>query len=217
MCMKIQIQISKSPKNNMTSIEDTEPTPSERSLLTEIQTAQDFALQADTIAWQISSILISAVVIAIGYFVTLDVKKIEFFVGILLINILLSFWVLFFFGQYQVRLMKLYRVREIEEKLGLKQNYYWELGRSKIDKHHGIYRTHGPGGVLLVKILFSVLSGFTIILGLLTIIFNGLTELELCYSIILLVISTIISISSLMLCLIKIKKIQIYLKSNPGR
>jgi len=113
--------------------------------------------------------------------------------------------------------MKLYRVREIEEKLGLKQNYYWEFGRSKIDEHHGIYRTYGPGGVFLVKILFSVLSEFTLILGLLTVLFNGFTELELCYSIILLVISAILSFSSLMLCYIKLKKLKNYLKTYPGR
>jgi len=72
MCIKLQIQLR--GKESLNS----ENHDSRKAQLIEYQAAQEFALQADTVAWQISSILISAVVIAIGYLVTLEDKKSSF-------------------------------------------------------------------------------------------------------------------------------------------
>ena len=158
MCIKITILNSNSHEKV------SNPIPSENAELIEYQAAQDFALQADAIGWQISSILISAVLVAFGFVVsgTSNIKYI--FGAILLINIVLSVWILIFLGQHQVKLMKLYRVREIEKKYGLKQNYYWELER--YGTKQGKYRTYGPSGVLLTKYLFCILVLSSFLYGL---------------------------------------------------
>ena len=187
-------------------------------LVEEYQATQEFALQADTIAWQISSILISAIVVATGFLLKSQKSILVFYVGILFVIVLLSFWLLFFFGQYQVKLMKLYRVREIEERLGFKQNLYWDLGRKK-NKHHGIYRTFGPGGVFLVKILFSILSGFIIGFGFFKFInlFETFSILEKILIIETIRICLFISVLSLVTCIEKKKELDQYLEKNPGK
>jgi hypothetical protein len=65
---------------------------------------------------------------------------------------------LFVQGQYQIRRMKLHRIQQIEYFFSLKQNYYWEKGRSKANPTQGIYRTYGPGGNVVTEILYSVIS-----------------------------------------------------------
>lgn len=138
---------------------------SENAELFEYQAAQDFALHADTIGWQISSILISAVLVAFGVIVSRNPESNDYIFGIiLLINIVLSIWILIFLGQNQMMLLKLYRVREIEKKFKLKQNYFWELEQNR--KKQGIYRTYRISGVLLIKYLFGVLVLSSVVYGL---------------------------------------------------
>lgn len=157
MCIKITILNSNSHEKL------SNPVPSKNAELIEYQEAQDFALQADTIGWQISSILISAVLVTFG-FVLSGKSTIKYIFGVILfINIVLSIWILIFLGQQQLKLMKLYRVREIEKKYGLKQNYYWELDRCGTKQ--GKYRTYGPSGVLLTKYLFCLLVFSSFLFG----------------------------------------------------
>jgi hypothetical protein len=141
--------------------------PTESSLLAEYQTAQDFALHADNTSWQIGSILISGVLISFSFLADRRADPLFFYIAILLVNIILSVWLHFFQNQHQIMRVKLKRIRDIENELGLKQNFYWELERNCTK--YGKYRTYGPGGKKLVKIIFLALSLSSIIYGALTI------------------------------------------------
>lgn len=141
------------------------PQPSEAALLAEHQTAQDFALQADSISWQIGSILIGGSLLFLSVLGEKNIKPYIFYGGILLVNLILMCWILFFQGQYQIKRFKLYRICEIERGLGLKQNYYWDKGRSYKDPHHGLYRTYGPSGVDLALFLYIIISFGNVIFG----------------------------------------------------
>jgi len=159
--------------------------------LFEYQAAQNFALHADAIAWQISTILISAVLVAFGFIIGRSPQGNDYIFGIiLLINIVLSIWILIFLGQNQVRLMKLYRVREIEKKYDLKQNYYWSLDRKGTKQ--GRYRTYGFGGVFLTKILFSVLVVAPVIYGMFELFSPENSKYTNCVNPILLILSILI-------------------------
>lgn len=166
-------------------------TPSENAELAEYQAAQDFALHADAIGWQISSILISAVLVAYGFVISRKLENIYYIFGIiLLINIVLSIWILIFLGQNQVKLMKLFRVREIEKKYNLKQNDFWELERN--GGKQGIYRTYGLSGVYLTKILFCVLVIFPVVYGMFELVYLENSNQLFFVNLILLILSILI-------------------------
>lgn len=128
------------------------------ALLVEYQTAQDYALQADSVAWQIGSILIGGALLFLSLIVNGEAKPLFLFGGVLLVNLLLMCWLLFFQGQYQIRRMKLHRIQQIEYAYKLKQNYFWEKGRSDTSPTQGIYRTYGPGGNVVTEVLYCIIS-----------------------------------------------------------
>jgi len=209
MCIKINISIMKNHKN-LKSL------PSEDALLSEYQSAQEQALQADTIGWQISAILIAAVLVAFGRLIDLfsTANSNIAIIIIFFINLFLSFWILLFLGQHQVWLMKLYRVREIEKELGLKSNYYWELGRNGGKK--GKYRTYGISGINLSIILFCILVLSSIIFGVLDFLNlentnNSNTNINLMF----LILSVLFPTISLAYGCCKIERLKDYIRNNP--
>lgn len=190
---------------------------SDQALIAEYEAAQDFALQADSIAWQFGSILIGGVILTYGLLTDKTIEPVFFYGGILLINLVLSFWILFYEGQYQVKLMKLYRVREIEEELKLKQNLFWEKGRS--GKQKGIYRTYGPGGNFLKKLLFITLSSLTVLQGAYKLV-TCFYEYEVwtrTFSTAILSLALIISIVAFVVCQCKENDFKSYIKTYPGK
>ena len=206
MCIRITISTCNSHKK------DVEPLPSENALLYEYQTAQDFALRSFTIGWQISSILIGAVVLAFGEVINFFIDKNfdSVFLLIFLINLILSFWILIYLVQHQMYLMKLYRVRKIEKELGLQSNYYWQLGRD--GGKRGIYRIYGPSEVVYTKILFIILFLFSVAYGLYVLCFS-----KEFYSIriALLILSLLFPLIALVLGLFYGKKLREYIETNP--
>jgi len=175
--------------------------------LFEYQAAQDFALHADAIGWQISSILIGAVLVAFGFIVSSNPDSKDYIFGIiLLINIILSIWILIFSGQNQIMLMKLYRVREIEKKYKLKQNYFWELEQNR--KNQGRYRTYRIRGVLLIKYLFGVLVLSSVVYGLIEFSNSNVFSF---INLILLELSIVIPIIAIIIVCFKEKEFRDYL------
>ncbi len=135
------------------------------ALLVEYQAAQDFALHSDTISWQIGSVFIGGILILLGILLQEfgRVNSLSFYFGLLLAILALSIWYIFAQGQYQLMQMKLFRVREIEQKYDLQQNSGWE---KKIDNNFQCkYQIFGMGGRILKKVLFIVISIFTNLLG----------------------------------------------------
>lgn len=210
MCIKISITVN---DKNVDTLKNKNSDP---VLLSEYIAAQEFALQADSIGWQIGSILIGGILLAFGF---LDKKAdlpIVFFGGILLVILILSFWFLFFQGQYQVKLMKLYRVREIEEVFNFKQNLFWDKERN--GPNAGSYRTFGPGGALLTKLLFIIMNIFTIFYGAVELSVHNpnYSQFEIIYSITLLSLGFLTFITILIIGLCKEKMFKMYLKTKPG-
>jgi hypothetical protein len=155
------------PKRNI-KVKFDEIEPTEDMLLNEYRAAQEFAIYADRISWQIGSILISGVLVALGILSDTNTPIIFFYGGIFVANIILSIWLLFFQSQNQLCLMKLFRVREIEKHFGMRQNYYWEKGRE--DSGKGIYRTYGLSGSILTEVLTISLITIINIYGMLKIL-----------------------------------------------
>jgi hypothetical protein len=187
--------------------------PNHDSLLSEYQTAQEFALHADSIAWQIGSILIGGSLVLLPVLGNANIKPHIVFIGILLVNLILMCWLLFFQGQYQIKRFKLYRVCQIEEELHLKQNFYWKKGRSFRDPDNGIYKTYGPSGSDLALFLYIIISFGYILFGLVQLI--SMHRFHLCIWGNLLFISLIIPIFTLIWYHKNAKKFKTYIDTNP--
>jgi len=188
--------------------------PSEPSLLAEYQAAQEYALQADSISWQIGSILIGGSLLFLSVLGEKDIIPFIFYGGILLINLIMMCWLLFFQGQYQIKMFKLYRMREIECALGLKQNYYWEKGRStKNPCQPGVYRTYGPGGKDLSVFLYIIISFGLVIFGSIKLYMTPFFPFILCRG--LLFLSYVIPIITLIWYNKNAKEFKDYIESNP--
>lgn len=139
--------------------------PLNKDPLKEYQAAQDFALQADTIMWQIGSILMGGSLVFLSGLANEKVNQFFFYFGLLLINFVLSCWLFFFQGQYQIKRIKFLRINQIEEEFGFRQNYYWKLDREKGFKN-GRYRTYCFSGKTLTKVLYIAISLGSISFGL---------------------------------------------------
>lgn len=193
------------------------PKPRDASLLAEYQAAHDYALHSNNLAWQIGSILISGVLILFGFLADKNTSPLFFFGGILIANIIISIWLCLFEGEHQIMLIKLYRIREIEKELGLKQNLLWEEKRN--GSHHGIYRTFGPSGTVLTKYLYISISVITISFGLIKYIpiFSGNNNFLRIYPLVTLILSFLIFSFTFAISCCNRAKFNIYLKTNPDR
>lgn len=174
--------------------------------IAEHQTAQDYAIHSNNLAWQIGSILIAGCLILMGTLITSKIPGIYICLGCFLVHLLMVIWLFFFQGEYQIMLLKLHRVRRLEKHLGMKQNYYW-------DKKVAIYRTNTFSGKSLVVFLVIIICLFSLSFGGLIIskMENALMPIII-YEIIVLILSLLTLLFGLILFLCRDSAFDRYIK-----
>ncbi len=113
---------------------------SEQSRIAEYQAAQDCYIHYDSFTWQVGAVLIAGTFVFWGFLVNSNThNQIVLSFTCLLVNWLMSIWVLYAEHNREIYLLKLERMRELERSLKMEQHRRFEP-----DKHITIVYYNKP-------------------------------------------------------------------------
>lgn len=124
-------------------------------LLTEYAAAQEDYLHNDAFAWDIGSILIAGAFVFWALLADKELSLEIFSVGMTIVCLLMSTWVLYSHLYRQIWLFKLSRMWEIENELGMQLHIGWD---KKICNDKPRYPRHGPRGFHMIIFIYVLVT-----------------------------------------------------------
>jgi hypothetical protein len=125
------------------------------SLLVEYQVAYAGVLHYDSFKWSAGSMLIAGVFLFWGVLFASESAQELFAPASCLVALVMTVWILYASHYRQLYLLKLHRIREIEEALGMHANRRFVYGTDDTGPR---YATHGLSGHTLDLCLYSLVS-----------------------------------------------------------